>query len=101
MKKNDRIWELDALRGVCSLCVIAVHLIYDLGFFIGLDLHLPAWAGDTPPNQLGDAASMHRADLLYWAAALAVSIAAYYGIEKPAARRFSKSPEKMCAQKAR
>lgn len=43
MKKNDRIWELDALRGVCILCVIAVHLIYDLGFFIGLDLHLPAW----------------------------------------------------------
>ena len=42
MKKNDRIWELDALRGVCILCVIAVHLIYDLGFFIGLDLHLPA-----------------------------------------------------------
>ena len=39
MKKNDRIWELDALRGVCILCVIAVHLIYDLGFFIGLDLH--------------------------------------------------------------
>ena len=43
MKKNDRIWELDALRGVCILCVIAVHLIYDLGFFISLDLHLPAW----------------------------------------------------------
>ena len=43
MKKNDRIWELDALRGVCILCVIAVHLIFDLGFFIGLDLHLPAW----------------------------------------------------------
>ena len=42
MKKNDRIWELDALRGVCILCVIAVHLINDLGFFIGLDLHLPA-----------------------------------------------------------
>ena len=32
MKKNDRIWELDALRGVCILCVIAVHLIYDLLF---------------------------------------------------------------------
>ena len=42
-QKRERIWELDALRGVCILCVIAVHLIYDLGFFIGLDLHLPAW----------------------------------------------------------
>ena len=43
MKKADRIWELDALRGFCILCVILVHLIYDLGYFIGLDLHLPAW----------------------------------------------------------
>ena len=53
--------------------------------FLKYDLHLPAWAGNTPPNQLGDAAWMHRADLLYWAAALAVSAAAYYLIEKPAA----------------
>ena len=43
MKKADRIWELDALRGFCILCVILVHLIYDLGYFIGLDLHLPTW----------------------------------------------------------
>ena len=43
MKKTDRIWELDALRGFCILCVILVHLIYDLGYFIGMDLHLPAW----------------------------------------------------------
>ncbi len=28
MKK--RIWELDALRGFCILCVIAIHLIFDL-----------------------------------------------------------------------
>lgn len=56
-----------------------------LTVFLKYDLHLPAWAGDTPPNQLGDAAWMHRADLLYWAAALAVSAAAYYLIEKPAA----------------
>lgn len=43
MKKNDRIWELDALRGVCILCVIAVHLIYDLGF-------LSAWTCICPPG---------------------------------------------------
>ena len=43
MKKNDRIWELDALRGICILCVILIHLIFDLIYFIGLDLHLPAW----------------------------------------------------------
>ena len=31
MKKNDRIWELDALRGVCILCVIAVEHFRGLG----------------------------------------------------------------------
>lgn len=42
-EKTDRIWELDALRGLCILCVILIHLIFDLIYFIGLDLHLPAW----------------------------------------------------------
>ena len=37
------IWELDALRGVCILCVIVVHFLFDLSFFGGLDLTLPAW----------------------------------------------------------
>ena len=41
--QNQRIWELDALRGLCILCVIAVHFLFDLQFFIGLDLTLPAW----------------------------------------------------------
>ena len=30
MKKNDRIWELDALRGVCILCVIGVKDPYKM-----------------------------------------------------------------------
>lgn len=34
MKK--RIWELDVLRGVCILGVVAVHLIYDLQTFFSL-----------------------------------------------------------------
>ena len=101
MKKNDRIWELDALRGVCILCVIAVHLIYDLGFFIGLDLHLPAWQGVTPPNQLGDKVWMHRADMLYWAAALTTGAAAYFLLEKPAASALHQIAQKMRAEKAR
>ena len=42
-KNNARIWELDALRGVCILCVIVVHFLFDLSFFGGLDLTLPAW----------------------------------------------------------
>ena len=39
---KPRIWELDALRGVCILCVIVVHFLFDLSFFGGLDLTLPA-----------------------------------------------------------
>ena len=38
-----RIWELDALRGVCILCVIVVHFLFDLSFFGGFQLTLPAW----------------------------------------------------------
>lgn len=40
---KPRIWELDALRGVCILCMIVVHFLFDLSFFGGLDLTLPAW----------------------------------------------------------
>ena len=68
-----------------------------LAVFLKYDLHLPAWSGDTPPNQLGDTAWMRRAEALYWLAALAVSIAAYYLIEKPAARHFKKTAQKMHA----
>ena len=68
-----------------------------LAVFLKYDLHLPAWSGDTPPNQLGDTVWMRRAEALYWLAALAVSIAAYYLIEKPAARHFKKTAQKMHA----
>ena len=40
---KSRIWELDALRGVCILCVIVVHFLFDLSFFGGFKLTLPAW----------------------------------------------------------
>ena len=40
---KSRIWELDALRGVCILCVIVVHFLFDLSFFGGINLTLPAW----------------------------------------------------------
>ncbi len=39
--KKTRIWELDALRGLFILCVILVHLIYDLQVWLELDLPLP------------------------------------------------------------
>ena len=41
--KKERIWELDALRGICILGMIAVHLVFDLVSFAGLTLHIPAW----------------------------------------------------------
>ena len=40
---KSRIWELDALRGMCILCVIVVHFLFDLSFFGGFQLTLPAW----------------------------------------------------------
>jgi hypothetical protein len=30
MMKQTRIWELDALRGLCILGMVAVHLVFDL-----------------------------------------------------------------------
>lgn len=42
MKK--RIWELDALRGLCLLGVIAVHLIFDLTYLYPvLNWNAPEW----------------------------------------------------------
>lgn len=35
---KQRIWELDALRGFCILCVILVHLIFDLNYFLDLSI---------------------------------------------------------------
>lgn len=41
--KKERVWELDALRGLFILCVIAVHTIYDLEFFFGVPINTPDW----------------------------------------------------------
>ena len=42
-QQKNRVWELDALRGFCILCMIAVHLVFDLNEFAGLALAPPAW----------------------------------------------------------
>ena len=72
-----------------------------LAVFLKYDLHLPAWTGATPPNQQGDTVWMQQAHALYWAAAIAVSAAAYYLVERPVACRFRQTPQKMHAEKAR
>ncbi len=33
---RERIWELDALRGVCILCMVAIHLLFDLVSLFGI-----------------------------------------------------------------
>ena len=42
--KQERIWELDALRGLCILGMIAVHLLFDLtGFYGAISFEYPGW----------------------------------------------------------
>ena len=30
MAVKNRIWELDALRGLCILCMVVIHAVYDM-----------------------------------------------------------------------
>ena len=39
--QKNRIWELDALRGICILGMIVVHFVFDLNEFAGLGLTMP------------------------------------------------------------
>lgn len=34
---KQRIWELDALRGIMIWGIVAVHLLFDLDYFLGID----------------------------------------------------------------
>lgn len=43
MMKKERIWELDALRGLCILGMIIVHFTFDLSYIGGKDVSMPAW----------------------------------------------------------
>ncbi len=35
---NKRIWELDVLRGIMIFGVVFVHLLFDLDYFLGIDV---------------------------------------------------------------
>ena len=41
--QKSRIWELDALRGICILGMMVVHFVFDLNEFAGLGLTMPGW----------------------------------------------------------
>ncbi|MBQ3356764.1 MAG: DUF1624 domain-containing protein [Oscillospiraceae bacterium] len=40
---NKRVWELDALRGICILGMMVVHFMYDLTVYGGKSIDLPKW----------------------------------------------------------
>ena len=54
-----RIWELDAIRGVCVVLMILDHVLYDLGFLFG-----PAWAAAAPESMI--AAVCTFVSDIYW-----------------------------------
>ena len=41
--KKERIWELDAFRGLCILGMIVIHLLYDFVHIAGFGIHTPDW----------------------------------------------------------
>lgn len=61
---------------------------------------IPAWSGDTPPNQLGDTEWMNQYNLLCWALALGSAVLFTYGVEKPAARFFTRRAEQRAGPNA-
>lgn len=44
---------------------------------------IPAWQGDTPPNQLGDRLWMEQYQWLTWAVCLGAAVVCYYAVERP------------------
>lgn len=41
--KKERIWELDALRGLLILGMMIIHFIFDLRYFAQINVYTPAW----------------------------------------------------------
>ena len=41
--KKERIWELDAVRGLCIIGMMAVHFVYDIVTFAEKEIHIPEW----------------------------------------------------------
>ncbi len=42
-QQKNRVWELDALRGICIIGMVFVHLFFDLSQFGGMHFQLPSW----------------------------------------------------------
>ncbi len=39
--KKERIWELDAFRGLFIIGMVVVHILYDIKYMFGADVYLP------------------------------------------------------------
>lgn len=42
-KQLNRIWELDAFRGICLICMVIIHVLFDMQQFFGLKFSVPIW----------------------------------------------------------
>ena len=40
---KNRIWELDAFRGVCIICVVIIHVVFDMRYFFSMNFTPPQW----------------------------------------------------------
>ena len=116
-----QLWQIEN-RSLLVLCMTCTLILFGLGlplpggrlwkFLSGIsynfylwhqmltvwlkyDFHLPFWAGDTPPNQLGDQTWIWQSNLLYWVAALTAAILVTYLVEKPIEKRLTRKPQKV------
>lgn len=38
---RERVWELDFFRGICIVGVVIVHIVFDLQYFMGIEINTP------------------------------------------------------------
>lgn len=38
---RERVWELDFFRGICIVGVVIVHIVFDLQYFMGMEINTP------------------------------------------------------------
>ncbi|MBQ6052500.1 MAG: DUF1624 domain-containing protein [Clostridia bacterium] len=46
MKKNNRIWEIDFLRGIAFICMVYDHVVFDLNYIFGVNTIQLDFIGD-------------------------------------------------------
>lgn len=74
------------------ICVISYNFyMWHQAIAVFLKNHrIPAWEGETPPNQLGDVVWSRKYSSIVWLTALTVSIVLTFGFERPISRYLSK-----------